>query len=83
MGDFGANYAKGKPTKDCGNHPVPRKNINRQQVNNATVNNLVEEILLNEAQKLCAVREAPEFWYSGHYDNNLYHVERISLEDTK
>ena len=25
LGDFGTNYAKGKPNRDCGNHPVPGK----------------------------------------------------------
>ena len=34
-------------------------------------------------QKLCDAREAPEFWYSDNYDNNLYHVESMSLENTE
>ena len=46
-GDLRAKYAKSKPTKDRGNHPVPREKNNRQQENNATVNNVVNEILLN------------------------------------
>ena len=27
LGDFVAKYAKGKPTKDHGNHPIPRNNL--------------------------------------------------------
>ena len=46
LGDFGANYGKGEPTKDHGNHPTPRKN-NRQLENNAIINNLANKILLN------------------------------------
>ena len=47
LGDFGAKHAKGKPTKETGNHPLPRKKINMQQENNAIVNSVVDEILLN------------------------------------
>ena len=59
--DFGAKYAKGKPTKDHGNNPVPKKTFNRQKGNNSIVNNVVDEILLNETQRLSAAREAPKF----------------------
>ena len=59
MGEFGAKFAKGNPTKDCGNHPVPRNCFISQQENNAIVNNVMDEILLNEIQKVCASREAP------------------------
>ena len=62
------------------NHPVPRFFFNRQQVNNAIINNVVGEILLNETQKLSAVRKAPEFLDSDYDENNLYQVEEISLE---
>ena len=56
LGDFGDNYANGKTTMDRGNHPVPRKKINRQQENYASVNNVGDEILLNKTQKVSAVR---------------------------
>ena len=55
---FRANYAKFKPTKGHRNHPVPRKKINRQQENKDIVNNVVDEILLNETQKVDTAREA-------------------------
>ena len=81
--NFGAKYAKGKPNKDRGNHPVPREEINRQQENNFIVNNVVDEILLNETQKVSDTREAPSFLDSAYYENNIYQVERMSLEETK
>ena len=48
LGDFGAKYAKDKPTKDHGNHPISRKTFNRPQENNNIVNNVVDVIILNE-----------------------------------
>ena len=62
LGDFDHEYAKGKLTKDHGNNPVPRNKFNRQQENNAIVNNEVDEILLNETQKVSASKEATYFW---------------------
>ena len=80
LGDFGAKYAKGKPTKDHRNYPVPRKKFNRQQGNNAIVNNAVDEILLHETQKVSAMKEAPELFESDYDENELYQVENMSLE---
>ena len=48
---FGAKYDKSNTNKYHGNHPVPKKKINRQLENNAIINNMVDEILLNETQK--------------------------------
>ena len=45
LGDFGAKYAKGKPTKKCGNNPVLGNKLNSQKENNAIVNNVLDEIL--------------------------------------
>ena len=59
LGDFGAKYTKGKPTKGHGNHPIPRGKFYIQQKNNAIINNVVDEILLNESQKVSAAKEAP------------------------
>ena len=50
LGDFGAMYANSKHTKDHGNHPVLRENINRQPENSAVANSGVDDILLNEKQ---------------------------------
>ena len=43
----------------------------------------MDEILLNETQKVSADREAPQFLDSDHDENDLYQVESMSLEDTK
>ena len=51
--------------------------------NSATVNNAVDEILLTENQKVSAAREAPEFLDSDYNGNDLYQVEKMSLEETK
>ena len=59
LGDFGTKYANIRPTKDRRSNPVPRICFNRQQENNAIVNNTWDEILINETQKVSAAREAP------------------------
>ena len=43
----------------------------------------MDEILLNETQKVSADREAPQFLDYDHDENDLYQVESMSLEDTK
>ena len=45
-----------------------------QQENNAIVNNLVDEILLNETQKVSAARGEPDILDSDYDNNNLYQV---------
>ena len=83
MGDFCANHADSNPTKDHGNHPIPRKKINNQLENNAIINNVVDEIILNETQKVSAAREALAFLDSDCGENDLYQVEEMSLDKTK
>ena len=41
------------------------------------------EILLNETQQGSAVREAPEFLDSDCDENDLYQVEKTSIEETR
>ena len=65
------------------NHPVPRKTFNRHQENNAIINNVVDEILLNETEKVSAASKAPECLDSDYDENNIYRVEKMSLEETK
>ena len=43
----------------------------------------MDDILLNETQKVRAAREEPEFFDSDYDTKNLYQVDKISLEDTK
>ena len=42
----------------------------------------MEEILLQETQKVSAVREAPELLETYYDEKDIYEVERMSLEDT-
>ena len=44
---------------------------------------MVDEILLNETQKVSAAREAPEILDSDYDENDLYQVEKMCLEETK
>ena len=44
----------------------------------------MDKILLNEAQKVSAINHgAPEFLDSNYNANNLYQVDKMSLEETK
>ena len=61
-------------TKDHGNHPIPRKHFNRQLENNDILKNLVDEILLNETQKVSTAREAPNNLDHDCDKNNIYQV---------
>ena len=83
LGDFGAMYANSKPTKDCGNHPIPREKSNIQPENSVVDNDGVNGILLNETQQVSAAREAPDILNSDCDENDLYQVEKMCLEDTK
>ena len=74
LGYFGTKYTKGKPTKDHENNPLLSKKINRQQENNAIINNDVDKILLNESKKVSAKKEATHFLDSYYNKNNLYKV---------
>ena len=44
---------------------------------------MVYEILINEIQKVSSARESQELLDSYYDENNIYQVERISLEETK
>ena len=44
---------------------------------------MVYEILLNELKKLSAAKEAPELLDSDYDNNDLYHIDKMSLEETK
>ena len=44
---------------------------------------MVDEILLNETQKVSAAREALAFLDSDCGENDLYQVEEMSLDKTK
>ena len=65
-----------------GADPYPGKKITGSKKKNSIVNNIVNEILLG--QKVSATNhEAPEFLESDYGANDLYQVEKMSLEETK
>ena len=68
------------PPRTAGAVPHPEK-INKQQENNAIVNNAMDEILLTK--KLSSTNhEAPEFLDYDYNANNLYEVGKMNLEET-
>ena len=83
MGDFGFKYAKTSPTKDCENNPVKINKCNRQQDNNDIVNSVSDEILLNENQKVSAEKGSHESIVYNFDESELYHINKMSLDDTK
>ena len=52
-------------------------------MNNSILNNVLNEIVLHKTQKVSATRESPELLDSDCNKNNIFQVERMSLEETK
>ena len=83
LGDFGYNYIRIITSKDRGHNPVPKNKLNMHQEDNYIVNSAMDEILLHENQMVSSEKEAPENIECDFYDNEIYQVENMSLEDTK
>ena len=60
LGDFGFKYIKFRPTKYCRHDTVNRNKFNRQKYNNSIVNSTVDEIILNENEKIIVEKGAHE-----------------------
>ena len=43
----------------------------------------MDKILLHENENESSVKEAPEHFESNFYGNGLYHIDNMSIEDTK
>ena len=71
--DFGSNYAKSRPTKDHWDDTKHQMTFNSQQKNEAIFNSAVDEILLQENQKVSAEKEAHENIESNFDESELYH----------
>ena len=81
---FVTKHAAAQPTEDRSSNPVPRQKFQKNQENHAIINNVVDEILMNEAKKVSYVNhEAPECLEDDYNYNNLYQVENTSLYYTK
>ena len=52
LGDFGSKYYKTRTTKERGNDPANRNKCNRHQENNDIGNNEVDDIILQENNKV-------------------------------
>ena len=50
--DLGTQYAKGRPTKDLSQEPATKNFFVIDQENNAIIQHAVDEILLQEKQKI-------------------------------
>ena len=83
LGDFGAKYVKVKPTKENGNHSIPSKKFKRHMEKNIYINDVVDDIILYETQKVSAAREATEVLDSDCDENYLYQVDKMILENIK
>ena len=83
LGDFGSNYAKIRHTNNRGHKPENRNKYTRQQYNNAIVIIAVNEIILQENNKVSAGTEAQKIIVSGFDENNLYQIDNMSLKEKK
>ena len=74
---------KNTPTKDGGHNNANRNKFNMWQENNDIVKSSVIEILLQEKLKLSAEEEAHENIESNFDENEIYHINKTSLEYKK
>ena len=74
MGDFVSKYSKSTPTKDHGHNPATRRIFTTQQENYDIVNHAMDEILLQENNKVSAEDESHENIESYLDKNDLYHI---------
>ena len=83
LGDLGSKYAKISPTKDPMHGTANRNKFNSQKQNNAIVNHTVDEILLQENNKVRAEEKAQENIDSELDENDIYHIDNMSLDYNK
>ena len=82
LGEFGDKYAKGKPKKDYGNRPIPRKKINRQQkITLLLIMWWMKSYLTKHKSKCC--KGSTKVLDSVYDENDIYQVEMMSIEETK
>ena len=72
LGDFGSKQSKFSPNKERGHEPATKKKFNIHQDNNTVVNYVVDEIILDENNKVSAEDESHEIIYSKIYENDIY-----------
>ena len=83
LGDFGSKYAKIRHANNRGHNNKNRNKYTRQQYNNTIVNIAVDEIILQENNKVSSRTEAQDIIESEFDDNNLYRVDNMSLKEKR
>ena len=83
MGDFGSKYDKTRHNKDSGRDPANRNKFNRHQETNAIVKSAVDEIILQENQKVIYEKGAHENIESDFDWNKTYQIYNMSLKKTR
>ena len=83
LGDFGSNYAKIRHTSNRGHNHENSNKYTRQQYNNTIVNSAVDEIIVQENNKVSAWTESQEVIESEFDKNDLYQIDNMSLEKRK
>ena len=71
------------PNKNHGKDSENRNKFNRHQENNYIVDHSVVDILIQENNKVSAKAEAHENIESDIYENYLYQIDNMSLDDKK
>ena len=83
MGEFGSKYSKDRPIEDNGKNRANMRKFNRQKYNNYIVNNAVDEILLQENNRVSSEEEAHEHVEYEINDNDIYQINNMSIHDNK
>ena len=83
LGRIFSKYSKSRPTKDLGHDHASKNKFNIQQENNTIVNNTVDEIILQENNKLSAEAESHKNIDSEIDENDLYLIDNMSLDENK
>ena len=80
LGDFGTKYDTYRSTKDHRQDPATKKSFGRQQENNTMIQHVVDEIILQQNEKLSVKYETRESIYNEVNEDDLPDLENISLD---
>ena len=81
LGDFGSNYSKVRPTKYQRQETTIKKTYGRQQENNAIVQHAVDDIFLQDKDKL-SVEDETHKNIDGEVDEDeLYNLEQMVFDE--
>ena len=83
LGDYGSKYYKIRPTKYYGHETAAKNKFIRQKDYNAIVQYEIDEIILQENNKLSAEYEAQEKINHEIDENDLYEIDTMSLDEYK